>query len=51
MDESVLSLLSIEEADKLYSTITDEDEKKQVLLFCSDDLKLKEVGIFFSFKN
>lgn len=49
MDYEKLKFLSIEEVDKLYSTITDEDEKKQALLFCSDDLKLKEVGIFGSF--
>lgn len=45
MDEEYLSSLSVEEIDKLYYSSTD-DEKRKIIFYCSDDLKLKEAGIF-----
>ena len=41
MDENQLRLLSEKEVDDLYYTL-DEFDRKSVLLFCSDDLKMEE---------
>lgn len=45
MEDIQLDLLGEEEVDKLYYEVSEENKRK-LLLFCSDDLKLKEVSIF-----
>lgn len=44
MDYEKLKLLSVEEVEKLYYSSTD-DEKKEIIFYCSDDLKLSEVNV------
>ena len=45
MDEGQFGLLNVDEVDKLFYSSSANDKRK-ILLFCSDELKLKEVTNF-----